>query len=307
MGIKHDILAALSYFDLFEYPLTQAEIFQNLPRAYSYQEMSEGLAQLTGENWVYKFDELYSLQNDYARISRRLQANSQARVLLKKAEKIAGFLSAFPFVRGVAVSGSLSKNFADKDSDIDFFIITVANRLWIARTFMHLFKKLTFITRQQDLFCMNYFIDEEQLLIRENNIYTATEVVTLLPYRGVEVFERFFAANKWSRAYLPNHSLRISYVKPAAAPLIKNLFEFFLNNAAGRAIDYLLMRYTNYRWMKKTRKEKRNKKSIVLALDAGRHYAKPAPQGFHDLFLASYEKKIASLFHRYEGRVKSNY
>jgi hypothetical protein len=90
----------------------------------------------------------------------------------------------FPFVRGIGISGSLSKNYADEDADIDFFIITSRNHLWIARTFLHGLKKLSFLVGKQDWYCMNYFIDEEALVIAEKNIFTATEVVTLKPVCG---------------------------------------------------------------------------------------------------------------------------
>ena len=159
---------------------------------------------LTSENWIYKFDEFYMLQENASLVSRRRSGNIKARQLLKTAEKIAGFLSLFPFVRGVAISGSLSKNFADESSDIDFFIITAKNRLWLARTFMHIFKKFTFLFKKEDWFCMNYYIDEAFPEIREKNIFTATEVATLLTLRGIEVFKQFFENNKWSRDFFPN-------------------------------------------------------------------------------------------------------
>ena len=174
MCVKHDILAALSYFDIFDYPITQSEISQFLGNTYAQEDSAEALYQLIAENWIFKLDEFYSLQDNYALVVRRRNGNIRAKEMLKTAEKVAAFLSSFPFVRGIAISGSLSKNFADENSDIDFFIITQKNRLWLARTFMHIFKKFTFLFRKQDWFCMNYYIDEEMLQIKEKNIFTAT-------------------------------------------------------------------------------------------------------------------------------------
>src|SRR6202022_4223033 len=93
-------------------------------------------------------------------------------------------------------------------SDIDFFIITKANRLWIARTLMHLFKKLTFLTGHQGWYCMNYYVDEEALQIEEKNIFTATELITLLPVCGNGTMEEFFRANNWASSYFPNYAIR---------------------------------------------------------------------------------------------------
>src|SRR6266478_4413244 len=98
--------------------------------------------------------------------------------------KIGRFLSRFPYVTGVGISGSLSKMDAREKADFDFFIVTKANRLWIARTIMHLFKKLTFITGKQHLYCMNYYLDEKALQLRDQNIYTAVEAITLIPVSG---------------------------------------------------------------------------------------------------------------------------
>jgi predicted nucleotidyltransferase len=303
--VKQDILATLSYFDIFDYPLTQSEIAQFSKNVYSTEEFHNSLHDLTIENWVFKFDEFYMLQEDYSLVHRRRKGNIQAKAMLKTAEKIAGFLSTFPFVKGVAVSGSLSKNFADENSDIDFFIITEKNKLWLARTFMHCFKKLAILFKKQDWFCMNYYIDEEMLQIREKNIYTATEVATLLPLRGISTFNDFFKKNSWCRDFLPNHSLRISYVEETKNPFWKKGIEFLLRNVFGNLLDHTFMRLSAYRWSKKTAHGKLNKRGIVMSMDAGRHYAKPNPMAFQKKFMDSYEKKIVNLFCRYESKAKT--
>jgi predicted nucleotidyltransferase len=303
--VKQDILATLSYFDIFDYPLTQTEIVQFLKTDYCHEEFFDDLQNLAMESWIYKMDEFYSLREDYSLVQRRREGNLRAKNMLKTAEKIAGFLSAFPFVKGVAVSGSLSKNFADENSDIDFFIITERNKLWLARTFMHCFKKVAILLNKEDLFCMNYYIDEEMLQIKEKNIYTAIELATLLPLRGIEVFKEFFKQNDWSKNFLPNHSLRVSYVEETRNPFFKNAIEFIFRNSFGNLVDLLLMNISTYLWRKKTMKGKLNKRGIVLSMDASRHYAKPSPMAFQKKFMALYEKKIFNLFYRYESRAKT--
>ena len=305
MCVKQDILATLSYFDIFDYPLTQTEIVQFLKTDYCHEEFFDDLQNLAMESWIYKMDEFYSLREDYSLVQRRREGNLRAKHMLKTAEKIAGFLSAFPFVKGVAVSGSLSKNFADENSDIDFFIITERNKLWLARTFMHCFKKVAILLNKEDLFCMNYYIDEEMLQIKEKNIYTAVEIATLLPLRGIEVFKEFFKQNDWSKNFLPNHSLRVSYVEETRNPFFKNAIEFIFRNSFGNLVDLLLMNISTYLWRKKTMKGKLNKRGIVLSMDASRHYAKPSPMAFQKKFMALYEKKIFNLFYRYESRAKT--
>lgn len=305
MCVKQDILATLSYFDIFDYPLTQTEIAQFLKTTCSSAEFTNDLHMLTIENWVYKFDEFYTLQNNYSLIQRRRKGNAKAKAMLKKAETIAAFLSAFPFVKGVAVSGSLSKNFADENSDIDFFIITEKNKLWLARTFMHCFKKIAMLQKKEDFYCMNYYIDEEMLRIKEKNIYTATEIATLLPLRGMQVFKDFFAENSWSKNFLPNHSLRISYLEETKNPFFKKTIELIFRNPVGNLLNSLLMKLSIYQWNKKTKAGKLNKRGIIMSIDASRHHAKPNPLLFQKKFMDLYEKKIFNLLCHYESMAKT--
>ena len=165
--IRQNILKTLAYFDIFNYPLTNEEVRRFLPQKCNQLVVNEILYQLIRENEIYKLRSFYSLQNQPELAEIRIAGNQRAIKLLKIARIAAKILSWFPFVQSVAVSGSLSKNFADEKADIDFFIITSANRLWIARTCMHIFKKLTFLAGKQNWFCMNYYIDEMKMEIVE--------------------------------------------------------------------------------------------------------------------------------------------
>lgn len=292
---KENILATLAYFDLFKYPLTSGEIYLFLKSKHHQADFELALRYLVAHRSVYQFGNLYSLKNDHSLTTRRYNGNQKAAELIKIAHKIGDWLIRFPYVRGIAISGSLSKNYADEHSDIDLFIITAKNRLWIARTLMHAFKKLTFLVNKQDYFCMNYYIDEAQLEIREKTIYTAVEVVTLIPLQGDTVMERFYAANSWTRQYLPNKIMRISSAKPLKPSIFKSVFERLFNNFIGDVIDTLLMNITSARWIKKTEQKKLNAKGAVMAMDTGKHYAKPDPKNFQARLLAQYEKRISQM------------
>lgn len=304
MCAKTDILTTLTYFDLFRYPLTQTEIFFFLRNHYKQEEFVCALYALLKEEQVFKLDEFFSLQNNYKLVARRRAGNLTASRLLDTAEGIATFLSSFPFVRGVAVSGSLSKNFADEKSDIDFFIITAKNRLWLARTLMHLFKKITYLFKKEHFFCMNYYVDEEGLQIREKNIYTATELATLLPLRGIAAFRDLYRSNPWGRDYLPNHFMKVAYTKEVSTPMLKKFLEWCLNNPLGNAMDFLLMKITVSRWAKKTANGRLNANGNLMGMDAGKHYAKPDPKSFQSKFMARYEQAVSAVLHQYQKQLK---
>ncbi|MEQ1678123.1 MAG: hypothetical protein ABL876_15555, partial [Chitinophagaceae bacterium] len=191
-GAEEAVLKTLAYFDIFHYPLTQTEIHTFLPATVSPARVEQALARLLEQQTIFQHDGFFSLHNNPLLVHRRMKGNEKAVELLAKGQQIGRFLYQFPFVKAVGISGSLSKNFAGQKADIDFFIITSANRLWIARTLMHLYKKLTFLTGRQHLHCMNYYVDEQAFVLEERNVFTATELKTVLPVSGDKDMQSFF-------------------------------------------------------------------------------------------------------------------
>jgi len=119
--IQVNILQTLAYFDIFHYPLTNEEIRNFLSTLSGQSVIDEQLGLLVENKSIYKLNDFYSLQNNFNLAVRRKNGNAKAITEIQKAAKAARILSQFPFVEGLALSGSLSKNFADDNTDIDFF------------------------------------------------------------------------------------------------------------------------------------------------------------------------------------------
>jgi hypothetical protein len=292
---EQSIIKALAYFDIFNYPLTQDEIYHFFDQPVAMEVVGATLFQLVEEKRIYRLGSFYSLQPDAALRTRRTMGNLKAELLLTTAYKVGGFLYKFPFVRGIGISGSLSKNFADQHTDIDFFIITCSNRLWIARTLMHLFKKLTFITGHQHWYCMNYYIDEEAMLIDEQNIFTATELVTLLPVCGNGTMHNFYDRNNWAGNFFPNQKVGRQSMLLSRTGWFKKGIERLLDNSLGNALDNMLMRITTRRWKKKEQLQKTNGHGDRMGLCTGKHYSKPKPEFFQRKVLETLEKKLKEM------------
>ncbi len=292
--MEESILKVLVYFDLFNYPLTIGEIQAFIEQPVSHNELNTALSKLSAEGCIYKLDEFISLQNNYAIVERRRKGNQRAGLLLNKAGEISKQLYRFPYVRAIGVSGSVSKNFAEEDADIDYFIITKANRLWIARTLMHLYKKIPFLKKRNQWYCMNYYVDEAVLEIEEKNIYTATDLITLMPMYGAAGMNRFFAANEWAFSFFPNFHLQNHHRngKPSSV-WIKNILEFLLNNKMGNWLDDYFFRLTTKRWQLKEKQGRLNTKGESMGLKTSKHCSKPNPLHFHDSFLKKYEERLA--------------
>jgi hypothetical protein len=292
LKIETSILKTLAYFDVFKYPLKLSEIKSFIDQPISEDKLTDSLNKLLLDKKIFLVEEFYSLQNDPSLAGRRKKGNERAAELLIKAEKIAKLLYKFPYVRGIAVSGSVSKSFADEQADIDYFIITKADRLWIARTLLHLFKKNPFLKYRNEYYCMNYFIDEADLEIEEKNIYTATELYTIIPIAYTDSMKKFFEANSWSHQYFPNLSFPEIKEDQRKLPWYKKLVEQIFNTKPGNWLENYFFRLTTKRWKKKEEEKRLNTKGELMGLKTGRHFSKPNPIFFHDWFMVKYENRL---------------
>lgn len=292
----HSVLKVLTYFDLFDYPLSKEEISFYLDHPLSDTQLSVVLQQLSDEGQIFLHQGFYSLQDKPALTARRKDGNNRAQTLLETGYRVAAFLYRFPYVRGVCISGSLSKNFADEKADIDFFIITHTNRLWIARTLMHLFKKLTFLVGRQHWYCMNYYIDEAALQIEERNVFTATEMITLLPVCGNGALDNFFEANSWTKLFYPKYTGRQAILPGNHHRYrTKRWVEWLFNNSMGDRLDNYLMKITAGRWKKKEAEKRLNMRGGRMGLKTGKHFCKPNPVFFQHQILERYRQRLAQV------------
>lgn len=300
--LNESILKVVAYFDIFNYPVTMEEVHQFLDQTVSNEELEMEVGRLLNKQMIWQLGRFYSLRNDPKLEQRRVTGNRMAVERLKTARRISRVLAWCPYIRGIGISGSLSKNFAYEGSDFDFFLITAANRLWIARTFQHIFIKGFSWLGLRRLCCLNYYIDEQALEIQERNIFTATEVVTLLPARGRQSFQKFFSSNQWVYDFVPNAIFKNVPSKEISAWPLKKCMEWMLNNSFGNRIDNALMKYFSRRWTALRAKEKVTHTGFVLgAVVIEKHLCKPLPHQFQQNILNRFRQRIADVKHRYSA------
>jgi len=293
MVLRSSILKTLAYFDIFHYPLAAEDVCRYLDREASEEDVSQEMEAMVDEGRLFRTGPFYSLQNDPSLATRRLRGEAHADELLVIANRGARLLYQFPFVRGVCISGSLSKRCADDKADIDYFIVTKSNRIWIARTLLHLFKKLTYLRGRQHRYCMNYFVDEEALEIKEKNIFTAIELLTLMPICGNGGLTRFFQANEWTSQYLPHYNdrLRVALVDHASS-WPKRMIEKLFDHRWGDRLEAWLRGLTDRRWKQKAERGDVNGKGDPMALQCGEHYSRPNPEFFQQRILGRFQKRV---------------
>ncbi len=288
------ILEALEYFGLFRYPLLPREIHRFHRIRCTYEEVLATLASLAERDMVNcSIDGFYSREAQESWSSRRKTGNEKALGLLTRSVHFTRIISSFPFVDAIAISGSLSKDYAGDDADIDYFIVTTGNRLWIARSLLHLFKKLTFIPGYQHYFCMNYFVDTDEMLLTDRNIYTAIELATLIPVYHPERIRQVKEMNSWLIAYLPNETnlQELTYLSPAGKQSLKKLVERMINLAWPERLNNFLMNLTDRKWRRKWDRRRFPMETYDQAFYTSLHVSKNHPANFQQQVLTALENK----------------
>lgn len=245
------ILTTLLYYDIFNYPLKAEEVYRFLGTNHVDKELIRaGLLELTERKKIFQFGDLFSVRNSAMLAARRIQGNAEAEKIMPLARKQARLIVRFPFVRAVMSSGSLSKGYMDEKSDLDFFIITKPGRLWITRTLLVLYKRL-FLFNSHKYFCVNYFIDHDHLEIEEKNLFTATELATVLPLQGGVYYDQLQKNNPWLKSFFPNYQPRSIEDVPTENPgWMKRLTEKCIDLFGGNLLEKFCQHLTNRRWKK---------------------------------------------------------
>jgi len=292
--LKHEVIKTLLYFDIFSFPLKAEEIHQYCQTSTQLPIIHQALAELVAAGQVQQTGDDFAVREGRRLSELRDKKYRLSMAMMKKAHQNAAFISQFPFVRGVAISGSLSKYAADEAADIDFFIITAADRLWICRSFLHFFKKLTFLVGRQHDFCMNYFLDQQELELKDKNLYTAFESISIIPVYGRASFNSFFQQNNWASTYFPNADpkQKLSQELQERRGILKRGLEFIFRGGWGQWINQSIRRSTVSWWREKFRRQGYQMDQFEKDLRATNGESKYHPNDYQHQILQAYEERL---------------
>jgi hypothetical protein len=295
-SLELSILKAVSYFDVFKYPVSKNEIGYFLDQKFDENALNHALNSLLRNEVLFQLGDFYSLSNDISLVERRIEGNNAAVNELLKAKKAAGFLYKwFPYIKAVAISGSLSKNFAYKDSDFDSFVITSTNRLWVSRFVFVFFHRVISLFGYKKTFCLNYMLDEVAFEIDEKNIFTAIEIATLLPCNGGQDYNKFFSINNWVGEFLPNYFIKTVEEQEVHPGILKGIIERLLNNSLGDRMNTWILKIYSKRWQKLFAKNKHTETGFRLGgVIADAHIFKPLPQFFQKKVITSFNERFTT-------------
>lgn len=290
--LQRELLKVFHYFDFFRHALSEEEVWKYLGVRVHEQAFKINLEHLVKVDEITYQNGYYALRNSSDIISERISNVALNKKRLNQAKLISKLLGNIPFVKGVGISGSLSKNGSKPDSDIDFFLITGKNKVWTVKAVAILLKRLLFFGSHKYL-CVNYLLAEDNLALKKKNQFQAIEAITLMPVYGSDVFEQFYTENKWISEYYPNKFPPSFRHASNQNNWLKSLIQRVLKSEIGEKLELMAMKA-----FKKHGELKygNNKESSV---SYKRNESVYFPNDFEAVVLRNYEKKVSGIFRQH--------
>jgi len=197
-------IRAVAYADVFDYPLHAFEVHRYLHGTAATLEATErALARCSGPGGgLCQRDGFYTLAGRESLVAVRHRRAAIADRLWPAALTYARVIARLPFVRMVAVTGSLAWHNVADGGDIDYLIVTEPDHLWVCRWLTAALNRAARLEGAP--ICPNYLITTRALAFADRNLYTAYEVARMTPIAGLGMYRRLRRANPWVEEYLPN-------------------------------------------------------------------------------------------------------
>jgi len=284
------VVRTLLYYHIFDFPLSVDEVFRFAPTVWrDAAELEEAVAGLATAGLI-GGDRGFFFIGRESHVDERLADEVRARDALQRAARWSRFIARFPHVRGVAVSGTLSKGVMKEGDDLDYLVYTEPGRVWLCRLWLMGFKKV-FLLNSHHRFCINYLMDEDHLEIPDRDLFTATEVAWLLPTVNRSIHDRFVDANAWIEEFFPNWRRCPNAGEPLPGGLVKKVAETCAGGVVGRWLDGWSHRVIS------RRNERRYRHLDIqhdVALRSEKHASKHHPRAFRERVLRRLSDEIAA-------------
>lgn len=194
-----EILTTLDIAHRFGSAFTREELHQYLRFKIDRRRFHAEVETLIRENVIREDNGLLFVRN-MQRSDEQRRRWSQA--VFRRNRKYLVLLSKMPWVKYIGLTGANSFESCSEEDDLDLFIVTASNRLWLCYVLLVL---LTKAMRKRETLCINYLVDEANLEIREKNHFTAIQIIQMIPvYDPVDLQQRLVRQNEWIFNIFPN-------------------------------------------------------------------------------------------------------
>ncbi|MEZ4768413.1 MAG: hypothetical protein R2844_08300 [Caldilineales bacterium] len=199
--LEQSVLETFIYADIFNYPLVLDEVVRYVTVPASLDEVERVLNWCLAHGWLVGSHDYFALPGRDELIPLRERRERVAQEKWARARRYTYWLATLPFVRMVAITGTLAVNNAEAKDDIDVFVVTEPERLWLCRALVIAVVRLARLGG--DELCPNYFVSERELVFHEHNYFSAREVAQMVPLYGMSTYQRVRDRNPWVGDYLP--------------------------------------------------------------------------------------------------------
>ena len=249
-NLEIKIIKTLKYYSIFRYPPTLDEIYTFLSKKYVKLALKNKLNELVGSGRVVrkKYKRIYNnniLSRPNAQINIQIDLTvcdtyrytlgeysifhniyeKKEKESAKKLQKTAPYLkilSKLPQIKLIGLSGTISMMNAEKQDDIDLFIITGKNRLWTGRLIalflaqVYGLRRTRKMKKAKDKVCLNLFFDKQDLKVPDfkKTEYVAREILQMKPVViKNNIYDEFLRENRWIYNFFPNAEKKIKNIK----------------------------------------------------------------------------------------------
>ncbi|MBU0648230.1 hypothetical protein KJ855_03565 [Patescibacteria group bacterium] len=298
--IRQSILSTLAFYDLFDFPLTNAEIYDNLWRFQCEPvECEKAMEELKKENRISFEEGFYFLsgREKLVKVRQKRYLNTFKKWQIVK--KIGWVWQMMPFAKMIGVVNTLAYSNAKQGGDIDLLIITKKNRIFTTRIFMTFWLLLLNRWRYRqwtvaNKFCLSFFVTDnyvnmKKLLINDDDIYLVywTKWLKSIYCTDMKVAERYWRQNQWIKDFVPNTTFMNTVGEIRRPNVFGALSEWFLDGWLGDIVEGLLEKSM---LAKIKRNTPRDKKDGVMA---NKRILKFHPEGKRMEYAGKWGEKVA--------------
>jgi len=182
------------------------------------------------------------------------------------AGKYLKYLRFIPFLNMVSVCNSLSFGTVNKNSDIDLFIVTEKNRLFITRTLLLILFHILGVRRHgnkiKNRICLSFFVDESnsnlQKIALKDDYYLVLWILKMYPVINKnDYYNKFLTVNSWLNTYINfrqdvffNEKNRLNFEYNS---VFKNFLQFIFSGFLGNKLEMILQYWQLKRAKSKTK------------------------------------------------------
>lgn len=266
--LAESALRTVWYYDVFRHPLTEPELARLCGG-----DVRDAVAALVAAGRLERTGRHVHAPGRAANVPRRLERTAAAERRWPAARRAGRLLAGFPWVRGVLVTGGLSKQSTEPDGDVDFLLLVEPGSVWAAKSALQVVRR-GLPEAARECFCTNYLLGTDGLAIAERNAFTAMELATAVPLHGADACVALLEANAgWARRFVPGFAWSVERARNAPThprPATVGALEAALRPAAPRIERAALAawdRYWNakYAWLPDATRRQRFKRTPQAA------------------------------------------